>query len=571
MNAVQYYGIDIGDGESAAAAVSDQGAVLPRVLMLGSAKSVLSVVGELDGKPVIGDQAMLLPGVEHISARFKSRFLQDPAASYTIAQFAQGLRAAMGSELSGAGEIQIALGCPAGWTAQDRQKYASIVGAAGFPNLHTVAESRAAFLYAHYDADIGLSAEELAQPALVVDIGSSTTDFAYIVEGKESEVGVFGNVRLGGGLLDRLILDDAVEHSPKRDQIRAVFAEFPSWRSLCELKAREAKEKYFASEGAWVDQPFKAKVPIYAGDGVISLTLCLDAERVNTLLAAPISELGDVSFVEKLRQSLALAAEHTAAHPPRQLILTGGASRMAFFQDACRAAFPGAKVTVCKEPEFTIARGLGIASRIDHKLSFFRRDIQVFFDSGDLRADIARHLPDLQAKLLPVLLKRVMEHCVKPALNEKGQNGRQLKEAIRASVRKEFEQEGRTAQTDEVVARWIAGSLTKAQGELDAICARNDVERADMALSRLAMRLELDQLRFLPGFLPDVVLDIIRNVPLVGPVLTSPLLRSGLERALRKAMLDPGGAFAKGLASGLERELGEQIQKNVEKVEIHIS
>ena len=40
------------------------------------------------------------------------------------------------------------------------------------------------------------------------------------------------------------------------------------------------------------------------------------------------------------------------------MILTGGASRMAFFQQACREAFADALVVLCPEPEFSIARGL---------------------------------------------------------------------------------------------------------------------------------------------------------------------------------------------------------------------
>jgi len=567
MNTVKYYGIDIGDGESAVATVDAEGALLPKMLMLGSGKSILSVVGLLKGEPIIGDQAILQSGVTDVSARFKSRYLHDPKAASIIKNFAQGLREKLQNEFIGAVDPYISLGCPAGWTALDRQRYAEIVSEAGFPNLHTVAESRAAFLYAHYDTDIGLSAEELAQPALVIDIGSSTTDFAYIVDGKESEVGVFGNVHLGGGLLDRLILEEAVNHSPQRQRVQAVFDKYPSWRNLCELKARAAKEKYFSSEKTWVEQPYVSKVPIYDDEGVITLTFTLDAERMGQLLATPIRELEGATFVEKLQQSLTMAVDHTAAYPPQQLILTGGASRMGFFQDACRTAFPNAKVTECKEPEFTIARGLSIAARIDHKLSFFRRDIEAFFKSGVLHSDINQHLPALQMELLPILLDRIMNTCVQPALQARPGSMEKLNNLICRNVQEEFQKEGQSAKSDKVIAGWIGSKLTKTQTELDTICARNDVERADMALSKIGVNVELNKLHLLPSFL-EVFSDLfLQRLP---EWMLTTMLRGRVKEALSSALIDSGGVFAKGLASGIETELSSQIQRNVEKVEIRI-
>ena len=52
---MKYVGIDIGDGESAVTVVSEDGAVIPSVVMLGNTKSIRSIVGDLHGTPVIGD------------------------------------------------------------------------------------------------------------------------------------------------------------------------------------------------------------------------------------------------------------------------------------------------------------------------------------------------------------------------------------------------------------------------------------------------------------------------------------------------------------------------------------
>ncbi len=566
---VKYLGIDIGDGESAAAMVQENGAVLPKVLSLGTTKSILSVVGERNGKPVIGDQALLNPGVENIRARFKSRFLSDPSASVPIATFARGLRELLSGVLSGQDELQVALGCPAGWTSSERQQYAALVGAAGFPNLHTVAESRAAFLYAHYDKDIGLSPEELSQPALVVDIGSSTTDFAYIVEGKETELGVFGDVRLGGGLLDQLILEDAVRSSGKEDKFQAVFAQFPSWRSFCELECRKAKEAFFSDEEAWKDQSYVRRASVFADvSSVLTLTIRLDGARMRQLLETPIPELGNRTFPDKLRQALSQAVQNTAAHPPQQLILTGGASRMAFFREACKEAFPNANVTVCKDPEYCIARGLSIAARVDNKLRAFRQEIERFFESKGLSRDISLHLPALQTKLSPILVKRIMTNCVEPAAKAEFSTLEQLQTAIQDNVKQEFAAKGHTPETDAVLADWIANELKDTQASIDTICQASDVERADLSLAKLGLNVRLDKLSLLPPLLPQLVTNVI--LKFVFHQIPS-LMKSAVQNALNRELTAANGSFAQGLATSLEAELRTQIQANAEKVEIHIS
>ena len=573
MDNTRYYGIDIGDGETAGAWVSADAGLLPRVVTLGSTKSMLSVVGTLNGQPVVGDQALLQPGVTNISARFKSRYLTDPGASQTISLFARGLYEHIKGDMAGASEVHVALGVPAGWTKGDRQKYAAIVGAAGFPNLHTVAESRAAFLYARYDTDIGLSPEALRQPALVIDIGSSTTDFAYIVDGKESEVGVFGNVRLGGGLLDRLILDDAVDNSPKSGQIRAVFSQYPSWRSLCELEARKLKEKYFSAEDQWAERLCVTKIPIYADvNAGLSLTISLNRARMERLLKTPITELGDIPFPERLRQSLDLAAKNTATYPPMLLILTGGASRMAFFRQACRDAFPQANVVCCKEPEFSIARGLAIAARMDQQLSIFRQEIEAFFAGGALRKDIDAHLPTLQEKLTPVLQRRIMTRCVTPALQQDFRTWEQLKTLIHDNIKKEFQTQSRTTETDKIIADWIGTELTVTQQHLDEICVHNDMEKADMSMSRIGVNIKLDGLTTFPALLPTLLMKAILSLlhihlPYLPPMGAGRRIRA----ALQKEMTDPGSEFTKSLAEGMETELRAQIQNNVDKVEMIIS
>ena len=183
---MKYVGIDIGDGESAVTVVSESGAILPSVIMLGNVKSIRSVVGTLNGKPVVGDQVVLNHAVTERSARFKSKFLFEKEARDDLRRFAAGLYELVRKSVKDE-KLKIALGCPAQWHPEARERYAEIVTSAGFSGIYTVSESRAAFLYAHYSNELNLSAEQLKRPTLVIDIGSSTLDYAYIVDGRERD------------------------------------------------------------------------------------------------------------------------------------------------------------------------------------------------------------------------------------------------------------------------------------------------------------------------------------------------------------------------------------------------
>ena len=63
----------------------------------------------------------------------------------------------------------------------------------------------------------------MKKSAMVIDIGSSTTDFAYIVDGHQQNVSLFGDTNLGGGLIDELILSRAMAASRDQKALEAVF------------------------------------------------------------------------------------------------------------------------------------------------------------------------------------------------------------------------------------------------------------------------------------------------------------------------------------------------------------
>lgn len=238
---MRYIGFDMGDGESAVAAFEHGSLIEPVILPVCGSASLLSAVGLLSGEIVVGDRALTDALAQELSVRFKSRFTTDPASYEDVVRFVRGVL----SDLRQSGALRpddrFVVGCPAGWNTAARTRYRDLLVRAGVENPQVISESRAAFLYAKYARTVALDVDVLNESALVVDIGSSTLDFAYIVDGRETGVGTFGETALGGGLLDAALLRRAVERSRDRAALRNVLSESRSWYSYLEIEARVSR------------------------------------------------------------------------------------------------------------------------------------------------------------------------------------------------------------------------------------------------------------------------------------------------------------------------------------------
>lgn len=570
---MKYIGLDLGDGETAVALVNGEGAVLPRMLTLGNTKSILSLVGtNQKDEIVVGENVLLDFQMKTRSARFKSRFLRAESASMDILQFAKGVRALLNSELDGetAQSVRVALGCPAGWSATDRERYGALITLAGFPNVYTVSESRAAFLYANHTDELGLTARQLARPALVIDIGSSTTDFAHIVEGCEANVGVFGDNNLGGGLLDQYLLEEAVAASADKDRLQKAFADYPVWRSYCEVDARKVKEAYFTAQGDGDVQPTAVrKSRVYLDvDHPMVLSFRVDDELMNKVLERKLPELGGRSFLQALEDSLLRAKQVTTDHPPEVVILTGGASRMQFFRDACAKAFPDALMVCCLQPEYSIAYGLSVAARTDHALALFRQEVTAFFDKDDtLRSEIIRHLPALQEVLTPLLGGAVRRALADTTAHAKGLSKLQMKQQFETAAAEYLHAPALQEKISQAISRWAAESLEHVQAELNKLCDKYYVDRMDVSLARMHVNYPAKELK-----LPFVAYLVVN----LGKVrLLNGLARkmSGLpERAMRKqirrSLMEPNGSVAYQLCTTLEAGLKTMIDQQIASIEL---
>lgn len=496
---MNYLGIDLGDGESAVAFLTEQSVIEPKMMVLDRQKSILSVVGVSHGNVLIGEKALLDPGIQSLRARFKSRYLLDPSAKADVRRFAMGLFDLMYD--MDYQDTKVALGVPAGWTEDEREAYARLVREAGFQNLYTVSESRAAFLCCKHAHSLKVDGLMLEKPALVIDIGSSTTDFAYIVGGRERKIGTFGHLSLGGGVLDALILQDAVAASENKDAIEQVFLKEPTWRNFAELAARRLKEMFFLSADSL---PLFGTSVLYYEDPPLPISFTLTEEKMDALLNTPIDDLHGRSFMEALDITLHDAVSATRKNPPELIILTGGASRMVFFQKACQKAFPNALLTVAGEPEYTTAKGLCYAARIDSRMARFKAQVKAYFESGAIERHVDENLSGLAGAICPPLSEYVLTSAVIPAVLKwrQGVGGslNDLEKQLTRQVAKLLSQEEVAPLIAPHIKDWSRALLGRVQKDLDVILHQCQLDMSLEAMEALFPGATVQELTLvLPG------------------------------------------------------------------------
>ena len=486
---MRYIGFDIGDGESAVAAFEQGSGIEPVILPVAGRSSLLSAVGRIGSEIVIGDRAYTDNLADNLSVRFKSRFTYDKSANHDIASFVKGVLNDLRQSDILKPDDRFVIGCPAGWSVATRSRYRELMVQAGIDNPQIISESRAAFLYAKYAKTVALNVDILNESALVIDIGSSTLDFAYIVDGRETGVGTFGEIALGGGLLDAEFLRLAVEQSREKEKIQQVFTESKSWYSYCELEARRLKEAYYSRLSKDPTACIKKQLRI-CYDGIQKLNLHLDAGQAEAITGNPLSILGGRSFRQAVRETLANAVHITADRPPRLVLLTGGASRMPFFQQSCKEAFPEAVMVCCPEPEFSIAKGLAYAGWIDENLRAFRHAVETEITTDRIHHVVSEAIPELMPGVINTLVDLLMDEATLPVYRD-WQHGHILTlNDMNHQLKKRMADVLSSPMTEEALApvihQWLLALTPSLQRMVDPLCDRYEVPRKEMQLNLTA-------------------------------------------------------------------------------------
>lgn len=485
----RYYGFDLGDAESAIACLKRGDTGVPEILPVREAGSFITAYAQLEnGELLIGEGACYDTHAVKRALRFKSRFLTDPQVEKDVRAFAAGVLGELYADgrLVKNNDSCFYIGCPAGWDVAARERYRAIFEDVGYPPARIVSESRAALISACQSKHFQVGYDIMAKPVLVVDIGSSTTDFAFILGRKEVELQTAGEVRLGGGIMDELVLEESIRFSDDPAHVREVLDSSPPWKSYCEFAARRLKEQYFSDEDYWREHSCMKTVRILAGSGA-QLKLRLNEGVAERVLNRGTKLLEGRSFSQAFIESLKAVRQKIGEHQPELLFLTGGVSKLRVVRQWCQSVFPEAVVITGAEPEYSVARGLAHSGRIDAEVRAFRREVDELIDSSTVERIVESRIDDLYRRVVDALVEPILRQVAVPVF-ERWRDGdiRRLSDidgATQKAIEAWLRSDAAQALLVQPISEWLKPLAYAVEEKTMPICVRHNVPYRALSLN----------------------------------------------------------------------------------------
>jgi len=410
----EFIGFDLGHGETALGRAYARSMREPEILDFHGQKSFVTAVAKTSNGIKIGADAVnlsVMGNKPNVWVKFKGRDVADPGIKIPTQLFAKSLMENLQAErkIQGVGASQFIVGCPSGWDQTARNHYAKLFQGAGLKSVRIVPESRAALMTALEQGYLSLDAARSS--VLIVDIGSSTTDFTYCRDLDAEDVG--HNV-LGSGLLDAEIFKLNIARQKDKAKIEKLIRKYPHYQPIMEYWCRQAKEQYFNGQ----DIPVEMIKRLPIDDGVL-FEIRIDKSDAKSILTQPLEALNGFTWPDAFDFAIKEAIEMLGGRKPETVLLTGGASRLPLIRPACEKAFPKAKVIMGAEPEFAIARGLAWLGRFEHLHASFKSAVsELMAEKGDIHKKAETASLDLGERLAPKLVDALTEEVVIPVFRE---------------------------------------------------------------------------------------------------------------------------------------------------------
>ncbi|MBA3920665.1 MAG: hypothetical protein H0X31_02730 [Nostocaceae cyanobacterium] len=496
---IKIIGFDLGHGETALTWVrAGNQDNAPQSLLINNKKSQITAIAYHPQKGVLlGDLAFQASDSSSFEIAFKSRRFDDKAYQKVIKEFVS----AVFQQLIDTQQIQTEeqniffVGCPSGWWQEEIASYKQLLTEC-LPNVTVVKESRAALMHAKESGIFTI--QELAKSVLVIDIGSSTTDYT-LVEGMSNTPIDFG-YDLGASLIDKAILRKTIEcHRQYRQgkeeilhlgeylsdeeiwqldeitQLEKIFAQNPLYKNRCELRCRKAKEEYFNYDESHVNQ--LVNVGTEDIQRKFKFTPLVNGKIMNAILNQPLPELGDKSWLEAFNSELQTVKQKLAdlGIEPNSILLTGSASKMYFVLEMCSTVFPGLPCKRDGEPELCIAKGLARWGRVYIRTEGFMAEISQLLDR-QLTGIVGDRIPVFVEKLSVELADGLVEQVIKPSIRA----WRDRKILNLKALEAEIEQKAKVWLTGSdgnekmtlTLVEWLAQIQTEVREQTDSICRK---------------------------------------------------------------------------------------------------
>ncbi|WP_141579464.1 hypothetical protein [Actinomadura sp. WMMA1423] len=382
-------GLDLGDGETTLAWTVEGTAADIRIHQRRTTgeRGVLTAMARAatDRRRLLGEEAVYAAGAAEFSLNLKDA--PDPAGVETpeAVLFVQSLLAEFLSEReTSAVEPTMVVGHPAGWSTEVVDAYARHLRMQGI-RTRLLPESQAALIHVRRprgaDGTTEVDSREKDR-VLIVDIGSSTTDFTLIADlvPRSLPLGADFGCRRIDFQVAKLVTDNLGDD----EVLRAALAE-DGGKEFLLLACRRAKEAQFTGTQATIlDQRITPRFrPI-----VDLAWTWLRSLEIPALVSTP------GGWADELRNLLTQARELVGEEGPDLVVLTGGGSRMPFTRSMCAEIFPAAVIENDPEPAFSVARGLALAGYTELRLQRFRKALADLLDEPRLAELCEEHIEE---------------------------------------------------------------------------------------------------------------------------------------------------------------------------------
>lgn len=601
MKISETIGFDLGHGETAVAKAIVESAEPPEMLEVNHKKVQITALGwHPDLGYLVGEQALIQAGVTQLEISFKQKPNDNPNYRKTIRHFLEVYHHLLqeSKQIEGGETSHFYVGCPSGWSASEREAYQQLLQETGIQSLSVVPESRAAFMQAKEAGK--LEYNKLLSSVLIVDIGSSTTDFTLVKSLSEVPID-FGSNALGASLIDRAIFARTLANHEDRELLEMVFEDYPHHQARCELACRKAKEDYFANELLYKGPQSFARGFESINEEIYFIPQ-VNQTIIQEILNQPLPELGHKSWIEAFRLAVKEAKKKLDEQRflPKVVLMTGGASRMAFTRQICAEFFPepDTQVRPDPEPERCIALGLARVGRWDLRAAAFKQEVNQLLNSNKIKELIKRHIPDLIELLIPSLSQGLIQNAVKPTLqdwkNNKIRTLADLETAMKSRAQEWLKSEPTQQIINQQCVSWFNRKIQPDLAEeTDPICRKFQISRSSLrfeeGIDPVAVNPELS---LGDAIVADIV-SFIGNIALGGSTIVSivtllltghftwplaifygasvlaigvELTRKGVKDTIRTKVDLPGWARAGFLNDSKIHEICEKMNPDLEKV-----
>lgn len=298
--------------------------------------------------------------------------------------------------------------------------------------------------------------------------------------------------------MDEMILQyglNQISNKAAADELKRFLKDNPGWFSRVMFAAREMKEQYFTNEDYYFEnnEKLETMVKIFGAGKAFKLPLVLSPEIVETyVISEPHPLLDKQSFESKLKNMLKMVHLKVKEREPKVVILTGGPSRMRFFQELCSNEFKQSKIIISKEPEFDISRGLSYAGSVDEKAAQMLAEIKRYVRGNSVETKVAEKLPELIDSLSNELADAMIYQCAVPALrkwkvSDYSDTLDDLKDDIAVETNSFFESEAGKTLVSDACTPWTKALMEEVQEDLDEIALKHKVNLNKLQSGAIAL------------------------------------------------------------------------------------